>query len=85
MSIGLIAIFREKLNRQSKLIKKMSDNSFTVYMFHPAIIVAVALLLRTLTLMPIIKWLMLCIICIPLCFAMAYFVIRKIPLLKNVL
>ena len=85
MSAGLIAVFREKLNRQSSLIKALSDDSFTVYMFHPPIIVAVALLFRPVAVLPIVKWALLCILCVPLCFVAAHFVLRKIPLLKKVL
>lgn len=85
MSIGLIAVFREKFNHQSKLVKTLSDNSFAVYMFHPLIIVAVTLLLSPVALYPIAKWFMACVICVPLCFAATHFVFRKIPLLKNVL
>ena len=48
MSIGLIAVFREKFNHQSKLVKMLSDNSFAVYMFHPMIIVPIAILLSPL-------------------------------------
>lgn len=84
MSIGLVAVFREKFNRQSKLIKILSDNSFVVYMFHPPIIVAITLLLKPLALPLILKWLLLCIICVPLCFAAAHFVFRRIPLLRKV-
>ncbi|VBB08528.1 acyltransferase 3 [Lucifera butyrica] len=85
MSIGLIAVFREKFNYQSRFVKALSDNSFAVYMFHPPIIVAVSLLFRSAELSPIVKWVMLCVICIPLCFAITHFVIRKIPLLNKVL
>jgi surface polysaccharide O-acyltransferase-like enzyme len=85
MSIGLIAVFREKFNHQSKLVKTLSDNSYAVYMFHPLIIIAVTLSLKPVALYPIIKWLLLCVICVPLCFAVTHFVFRKIPLLKNVL
>ncbi len=85
MSFGLIAVFREKFNRQSKLIKTLSDNSFAVYMFHPMIIIPVTLLFSPLALNPIVKWLLLCAICVPLCFAATYFVFRRIPLLKKVL
>lgn len=85
MSIGLIAVFREKFNRQTKLVKTMSDNSFTVYMFHPPIIVAVALLLSPFVLYPVVQWFLLCVICVPLCFAATHFVFRKIPGLKEVL
>ena len=85
MSIGLIAVFREKFNHQSRLVKTLSENAFAVYMFHPPIIVAVTLLLSPIALYPIIKWLMLCVICVPLCFAATHFVFRRIPLLKSVL
>ncbi|MGD0204038.1 MAG: acyltransferase family protein [Candidatus Bathyarchaeia archaeon] len=85
MSLGLIAVFREKFNRQSKLVKTLSDNSFAVYMFHPMIIIPVTILFAPLVLYPVAKWLLLCVICIPLCFAATYFVFRRIPLLKNVL
>jgi len=85
MSIGLIAIFREKFNHQSKLVKTLSDNSFAVYMFHPMIVTPVSLLFSTLALYPIVKWLLLCVICVPLCFAATHFIFRRIPILKNVL
>ncbi len=85
MSIGLIAVFREKLNYQSKFIKAMADSSFTVYMFHTPIIIAVIFLFSPVALPPVVKWAVLCIICVPLCFAAAYFVFRRIPLLNRVL
>ena len=85
MSIGLIAVFREKFNHQSKLVKTLSDNSYAVYMFHPLIIIPITLLLSPIALYPIVKWFILCVICVPLCFAATHFVFRKIPLLKNVL
>jgi len=85
MSIGLIAVFREKLNHQSTLARKLSQNSYAVYMFHPMIIVEVTLLFSGVILYPVAKWLVLCIICVPLCFAATYFVFRRIPLLKDVL
>ncbi len=85
VSIGLIALFKEKFNHQSKLIKTLSNNSFAVYMFHPMIIIPITILLSPLVLYPIVKWLLLCVICVPLCFAVTHFVFRKIPLLKKVL
>ncbi|MGA2680957.1 MAG: acyltransferase family protein [Candidatus Bathyarchaeia archaeon] len=85
MSIGLIAVFKEKFNRQSKFVKTLADNSFAVYMFHPMIIIPVTVLFSPLVLSPVAKWVLLCVICVPLCFAATHFVFRKIPLLKNVL
>ena len=85
MSIGLVVVFRGKFNRQSTLVKTLSANSFAVYRLHPPIIVAVALLSGPVALYPVVKWLALCIVCVPLCFAATHFVFRRIPLLKNVL
>jgi len=85
MSFGLIAVFREKFNGQSRLVKALSDNSFAVYLFHPMIIIPITLLLSPLVLYPVAKWLLLCLICVPLCFAATHFIFRRIPLLKNVL
>ena len=85
MSIGLIAVFREKFNRQSHPVRTLSDNSFAVYMFHPPIIVAVTLLFSPVALNPVVKWVLLCVICVPLCFAATHFVFRRIPLLKNIM
>jgi glucan biosynthesis protein C len=85
VGFGLIVVFRERFNHQGRLAKAMSDSSFTVYMFHPPFLVAIALLFTPLALAPIAKWAITCIICVPLCFAAAYFVFRRIPLLKSVL
>ncbi|MEN6342499.1 MAG: acyltransferase family protein [Methanospirillum sp.] len=85
MGIGLVAVFGETFDRQSPLVRKLSDNAFAVYMFHPPIIVGVALLFGTVALYPVAKWLLLCLICVPLCFAATHFVFRRIPLLKDVL
>jgi len=85
MTIGLVAVFRERFNRQTPLVRTLSDNAFAVYMFHPPIVIALALLFGPIPLAPVEKWALLCAICVPLCFASAHFVFRRIPLLKDVL
>jgi fucose 4-O-acetylase-like acetyltransferase len=85
LDIGLIVVFREKLNRQSKFIKTLSDNSFAVYVFHTPIIIGAALLLRPLALPPVAKFAVMVLICLPLVFLAAHFVVRKIPLLKKIM
>lgn len=85
MAVGLIALFREKLNYQGKLIKVLSDNSFAVYVFHAPVIIAFSQLIKPLTLLPIVKFAILCFVCIPVCFAFTHFIIRKLPLLKRVM
>jgi glucan biosynthesis protein C len=85
MSIGLIVVFREKFNHQSKRTSKLAENSFAVYMFHPLIIIGITIAFSGIVLYPLGKWLLLCLLCIPVCFAATYFIFRRIPLLKKVL
>ena len=85
VGIGLITLFREKHNKQSKLIKTMSDNSFGVYMFHAPIIIAVSLALVEIELHPLVKFLVAAAIGIPLSFLLSNYLFRRIPGLKKVL
>ena len=85
MCAGLVGVVKAKFNRQNKLMKALSDSSFAVYMFHPPIIVAVTLFFKSAALPSIAKWFVLSLVCVPLCFAAAYFILRKIPVLNKIL
>lgn len=85
MTMGLLSFFREKLNTAGSLAKKLTASAFAVYMFHPAIIVPVTLLMTPLNLMPVAKWALASVICVPLCFAIGYYFLIRIPLLKKIL
>jgi surface polysaccharide O-acyltransferase-like enzyme len=84
-AIGLVALFKEKYNKQTKLIKTMSDNSFTVYMFHAPIIISVSLVLMNFQMHPIIKFFVACIIGLPLSFLISNYIIKQIPILNKIL
>ncbi len=84
MSIGLIGIFQERHNRQSSLIKNMSDSAFGVYVFHPPILIGVSMLFLHTELHPLLKFLGTGVIAIPLCFLFSYF-IQKIHILNKVI
>jgi Fucose 4-O-acetylase and related acetyltransferases len=85
IDVGLLAVFKEKLNRQSKFVKKLSENSFAVYVFHPPIITAAAMLFLPVALPPTAKFAVMCVVCLPLCFLAAHFIARRIPFLKHIL
>jgi hypothetical protein len=85
MSIGLLGVFKEKLNHQGKFGTWMSDNSFGVYMFHLQILIGLALLARPLDIQPLVKWVLTTAVGLPLSYAAAQFIFRKIPLLKKIL
>ncbi len=85
MTVGLMALFRDKLNNGGSLARRLSDSSFAVYMFHPPIIIAVSLALQTLVVAPVIKWVIAGAICVPLCFLLSYHVLIRVPVLKRIL
>ena len=83
MSIGLVAVFKRKLNKQKRLPQAMSANAFAVYAFHAPIIVALTLLFAPVTLLPIVKFIIVAIVGVPICFLFTNFTIQKIPLLRR--
>lgn len=85
MSIGLLALFKEKFSGHNRIAEALSKSAFTVYLFHAPIIIAICYSLREIVLPPLLKFVIACFLCIPVCFGAAHFLLRRIPLLKNVL
>ncbi|PKM94022.1 MAG: hypothetical protein CVU84_11165 [Firmicutes bacterium HGW-Firmicutes-1] len=85
MSFGLIALFKEKWHHQNKIGKILSDNAFGVYVFHAPIIIAITILFKSWSILPIVKFFIMGIICLPTCFLISHLIIRRIPLLKKVI
>jgi glucan biosynthesis protein C len=83
--LGLIVLFRKHFNVQGKFTKFMSDNYFSVYVFHPPILILVTLALRDFAWPPLIKFTIAIAISVPLCFLTSHLVLRRIPILKRVL
>jgi surface polysaccharide O-acyltransferase-like enzyme len=79
ISFGLLGIFRKKYNSQGMFANFMSKNAFGVYVFHPPIIVFITMLFSGLIMYPLLKMVLMALICIPICFLFIYF-IRKIPI-----
>ncbi|MBN1468049.1 MAG: acyltransferase [Fusobacteriaceae bacterium] len=80
--IGIIVTFREKLNVRNKLTVFLSDNSFSVYVFHSIILVSLSVLTKNIYLYPLIKAVIVAIIVIPLSFVTA-FIMRKLTFFLN--
>jgi surface polysaccharide O-acyltransferase-like enzyme len=80
MSVGLIAWFHENANWQNNLLKKLSNNAFTVYVIQAPILVLIAQAMQTLTFPAFFKFLLLAAIALPVCFLIAQ-VIKIIPIL----
>ena len=84
MVVGLLVLFRERLNHQGKLAKDMAASTYTVFLIHAPVIVFLALVLRDVTLHPLLKFVLVAPIAIAICFILANF-IRKLPLLREIL
>lgn len=85
IGLGLIVLFRERFNWQGDFERFMSANYFSVYVFHAPILILVTLALRDLHWHPLLKFVIASSIAVPLCFLTSHLVLRRIPLLKNVL
>ena len=82
--IGLLVLFRKRLNHQGKLAQTASASAYTAYIIHGPIIILVALAIRTITLYPLLKFALAVVLSVPLCFALAN-VIRKLPAARRIL
>lgn len=84
VSLGLLVLFRERLNRQRPLAKEAAADAYTVYLIHPLVVVPFAYAFATVALYPLLKFVVVVLITLPLCFLVSSGV-RRIPLLNRVL
>ncbi|MEO3791165.1 acyltransferase [Nonomuraea sp. B10E15] len=82
--LGLLVLFRERLGRQGRLRRFLSAHAFTVYVIHPAVLVALGYALSGVQAPAIAKAALLTAIGLPLCWATAYLV-RALPGARKVL
>ncbi len=82
--IGLLVLFRQRLNHQGRLAKNLAANVYAVYLIHPLVLVGFAYAFHTVTLYPLLKFVVSVIIVLPLCFLLSD-LIRKIPLANRVM
>ena len=83
--LGLIVAFRERFNGQGPFAKWMSDNCFAVYLFHPPVLIAVTLGMRSLTAPKPLKFLVATALATIATYAASFLAFRRIPLLRRVL
>ncbi len=83
--LGLIVLFRDRFNAQGRFSQWMSRNSFTAYLFHTPVLVAVTLLLQHLPMPPLIKFAIAAVLAVPITFLLSGFLLRNTPLLRRVL
>ncbi|OHB66934.1 MAG: hypothetical protein A2Y76_03760 [Planctomycetes bacterium RBG_13_60_9] len=84
LTVGLLVLFRERLNRQGWLSRAASANSYAAYVIHAPVLIVFALLVRDLHLYPLLKFALVTLVVVPLCFGLAG-LIRRLPGAQRVL
>jgi glucan biosynthesis protein C len=84
MCIGLIYAFRRYLNHKGKTAGFLVPNAYTAYLIHAPVIVALAFAARDVALYPLLKWAVVGLVAVPLCFGLSS-LIRKLPYTDRVL
>ena len=82
--IGLMGIFKRKWNTQGKLMQLASRSTYTVFIIHPLVLVALALSLRNIQVYPLLKFVVVAPFAVVSCFILAI-LIKQIPLAKKIL
>ena len=83
--IALLAFFRDRFNSQGPLAKVLANNSYTVYIIQLPIIIFLQFLLIGVEIDPLIKFIIVGAVGIPLVFATSHYVVRRLPYAKKIL
>ncbi len=84
MSIGLIWLFRRRLNKQGMVTQELSRGAYSAYLIHELVITSLALLAVSLMAAPLLKFILMALVSIPLCFALSS-LIRRLPYMQRIL
>jgi glucan biosynthesis protein C len=84
MCIGLIYVFHRYANCQGRLARFLSRNAYTAYLIHEVVIIALAYAVRDVALYPLLKWGLVSLVAVLLCFGLSS-LIRKLPYTDRVL
>ena len=81
----MLVVFREHFDAQGHIARFMADNAFAVYVFHPPILIGIAILLHGMDIPALPKFLLLTALSVTASFAVAQLIVRRIPWLKEIL
>jgi hypothetical protein len=84
MIVGLLVLFRRRLDHQGPLAKAMAASSFAVYIIHQPVLIVLGLALRGVRLPHLLKFALVAPVSVALCFGIAHY-LRKLPLVREIL
>jgi peptidoglycan/LPS O-acetylase OafA/YrhL len=85
LSLGMLTFFRARLDSQGPVARFLSANAFSVYVFHPPILIAAARLLSAVHGPPLLKFVSLTVVAAVASFVLSATVFRRIPGLRAML
>ena len=85
MSYLLITVYRSSFNQQGPAARFLAENAFAVYLFHPPILIACAILLHGVAAPGPLQAVLLTLISAAAAFSSCDIVFRRIPYLREVL
>jgi glucan biosynthesis protein C len=83
--ICLIALFRHRFNSTGNLARMLADNVYGVYLIHVPVLILMQTMLVTVALHPLLKFIMVGAVAVPLCFALSEYAVRKLPYARYVI
>jgi hypothetical protein len=78
MILGLLVLFRRRLDEQGPRRRFLSEHAYTVYVTHPVVLVALGYALSGVQAPAVAKFALLAVLAVPLCWALA-FLVRALP------
>lgn len=85
MSFAIISGYRQRFNRQGMLARWFSNNAFAVYVFHPPVLIALAIALHRVNAPAVPKAVLLSLLASLFTFSLSSLALRRIPVLRRVL
>lgn len=86
ISLKLITFFRDNYNNTTgSIFSKLGQDTFTVFIIHAPVSVFLECILIPLTIHPFIKFAIVVISTCLICFSLSHYLLRKVPVLKNIL
>jgi glucan biosynthesis protein C len=84
MCIGVIYLFRQRLNTHGRVAAILVPLAYTAYLIHAPVITGLAVAVRGIALYPLIKWAVVSLVAVPACFGLSA-IIRRLPWMDRVL
>ncbi|MEN6578433.1 MAG: acyltransferase family protein [Phycisphaerales bacterium] len=84
LTVGLLVLFRERLNCHNRLSQALSASSYATYVIHAPVLLVFTLMIRGVRMYPLLKFAVATVIVVPLCFGLAA-LIRQLPGVRRIL